>query len=262
VSEQPVPVQQTTEGQYLSRAYNTKERFCSFWHQFDETLSLEPRTVLEVGPGAGLVTDWLRRSGIEVITLDLDPALEPDVQGSVTKLPFEDGSFDVVLCCEVLEHLPFDDSRRAMSEIARVSHKAAVISVPDQRPWIGLAYPLYFGIYAAELRQRLVGRGKLGVARMVLRREVRLRDVLFLAVVPARWGFGDKTWEARRPPVPHDWLELEFAGEHHWEIGVAGYPLDRFTEALSAAGLRVAREFRVPENPWHHFFVLRSTCVR
>jgi SAM-dependent methyltransferase len=251
------PPQQRTWHQYGSRAYNTKERFCSFWHQLDETLSLEPKTVLEVGPGDGLVTDCLRRAGIDVTTIDIDPAVEADVRGSVTRLPFEDRSFDVVLCCEVLEHLPFDDSRVAMAEIVRVSRAGAVISVPDNRPWVGIAYPLYFGIHVAELRQRLAGQGKLSVARLVLRREVRLRDALFLAIVPESWGFGGRTWEAPRPPVPHDWGDHEFDGEHHWEIGVAGYPLERFTEALSEAGFRLAREFRVPENPWHHFFVLR-----
>ena len=65
---------QTPPHHYWSRAYNTKERFCSFWHQLDETLGLEPRSVLEVGPGSGLVTDWLLRADIQVTTLDVDTA--------------------------------------------------------------------------------------------------------------------------------------------------------------------------------------------
>jgi 2-polyprenyl-3-methyl-5-hydroxy-6-metoxy-1,4-benzoquinol methylase len=113
----PESAQRTTEGHHRSRAYNTKERFCSFWHQLDETLSFEPDTVLEIGPGDGLVTNQLRRAGLEVTTLDLDPALNPDVVGSASELPFADRSFDVVVCCEVLEHLPFDESRQAMAQI-------------------------------------------------------------------------------------------------------------------------------------------------
>jgi SAM-dependent methyltransferase len=252
-----VPRQRTTKGQYSSRAYNTKERFCSFWHQLDETLSLDPRTVLEIGPGEGLVSDWLRRAGVDVTTVDIDPALSPDILGSATELPFENRSFDVVVCCEVLEHLPFEQSRRAMSEVARVSRTGAVISVPDNRPWVGVASPLYFGIYAGDLRRQLVGEGKLAVIRKVLRGEARLRDAIFVALVPDSWGYGGKTWEARRPPVPHRWVDHEFDGEHHWELGVAGYPVELFAGALSEAGLRVVRDFRVPENPWHHFFVVR-----
>jgi SAM-dependent methyltransferase len=253
-----VPAQRTTEGHHRSRAYNTKERFCSFWHQLDETLSFRPFTVLEVGPGDGLVTQQLRRAGLEVTTLDLDPALNPDVVGSATELPFADGSFDVVICCEVLEHLPFEESRLAMAEIARVSRAGSVISVPDNRPWVGMASPLYFGIYARELRKRLIGSGKLAVIRKLLRREVRLRDALFVAIVPDVWGYGGKTWEAHRPPVPHRSVEHEFDGEHYWEIGVAGFPPERFTDALAESGLRLMRDFRVPENPWHHFFIVGS----
>ena len=40
------------------------------------------------------------------------------VQGSVYKLPFEDNSFDLIFCSEVLEHL--DDYHLALDEIHRV----------------------------------------------------------------------------------------------------------------------------------------------
>ncbi len=46
----------------------------------------------------------------------------------VTKLPFADRSFQVVLCAEVLEHIP--EVEQAASEIERVAEKAVVIGVP------------------------------------------------------------------------------------------------------------------------------------
>ena len=45
------------------------------------------------------------------------------VAGSVVDLPFPDRSFDVVGCFEVLEHLPGDLPRRALSELARVARQ-------------------------------------------------------------------------------------------------------------------------------------------
>src|SRR5258706_10905902 len=126
---------------YYSRAYNTKERTCSFWHQVDEVLELDAQKVLEVGPGSGFVTEWLRRAGVEVKTLDLDPELKPDLVGSVTEIPLEDDAADAVVCCQVLEHLPFEQLAPALSEMGRVTRRAAVISLPDVRPWVGLAYP-------------------------------------------------------------------------------------------------------------------------
>lgn len=41
-----------------------------------------------------------------------------DVKADITNLPFEDGSFDVVFCNHVLEHIP--DDTKAMQELYRV----------------------------------------------------------------------------------------------------------------------------------------------
>src|SRR5262249_34963101 len=151
--------QRATGEHYWSRDYNSKERFCSFWHQVDETLSLEPETVLEVGPGSGIVTYCLRHAGIQMTTVDLDAELGPDVVGSVTQLPLADGSFDAVLCCEVLEHLPWEEAEAALGELARVTRKGVVLSLPDVTPWMGKSYPLYFGLYAERARAEL-GEGR------------------------------------------------------------------------------------------------------
>jgi ubiquinone/menaquinone biosynthesis C-methylase UbiE len=45
---------------------------------------------------------------------------------------------------------------------------------------------------------------------------------------------------------------------HHWEIGVDGYPLQRIRRCMADAGLRIEREFRFVENPYHHFFVMQK----
>ncbi len=246
---------QVAAGHYASREYNTKERFCSFWHQLDETLSLTPRTVLEVGPGAGLVTDWLRRAGLEITTVDIDPDVRPDVAASVTELPFDAASFDAVLCCEVLEHLPWEDAEQALAELRRVTRSGVIVSVPDDTPWVGKAYPLYFGLYAARLRRELPA-GRVRPLLAAARGRARWRDALWVALVPPTWGLGTGTL-ALRPPVPHEPWRHEFDGEHYWELGTEGYPVERFTAAARAAGFQVDRDFRVPENPWHHFFTLR-----
>ena len=51
-----------------------------------------------------------------------------------------------------------------------------------------------------------------------------------------------------------------FNGEHYWEINKAGYPLKRVSDALlSAAPVELTRTFRVPDFPYHRFFVFRKT---
>jgi 2-polyprenyl-3-methyl-5-hydroxy-6-metoxy-1,4-benzoquinol methylase len=55
------------------------------------------------------------------------------VQGSALTLPFADDTFDLVLCIEVLEHLPSPE--QALREIARVASGAVVLSVPWEPVW-------------------------------------------------------------------------------------------------------------------------------
>lgn len=52
------------------------------------------------------------------------------VQGNVTALTMPDNSFDIVVCAEVLEHIPAEFLVRACKEIARVSKKWVLIGVP------------------------------------------------------------------------------------------------------------------------------------
>jgi len=111
--------------------YDTKERFCSYWHQIQEILSLNPKNTLEIGIGNGFVSKYLKQRGFNVITLDIDRRLNPDIAGSVLNIPFSDETFEVVACYELLEHLPYENFKRAMSEIFRVSSSHALLSLPD-----------------------------------------------------------------------------------------------------------------------------------
>lgn len=106
-----------------------------------------PASVLEVGCGEGrlaqhLVTSAPRPDRFVVTDMDLvclapglDPLLEAR-QASVYDLPFEDGAFDLVVCCEVLEHL--DDPGRGLAEVARVARRAALVSTPREPLWRAL----------------------------------------------------------------------------------------------------------------------------
>lgn len=54
-------------------------------------------------------------------------------QASIYALPYPDAHFDLVLACEVLEHL--EDPRLAMIELARVAKHAIIISTPREPLW-------------------------------------------------------------------------------------------------------------------------------
>lgn len=55
--------------------------------------------------------------------------------GDIGELPFEDDSFDLVLCLEVLEHIP--EPGPVLAELSRVCRGDIVLSVPSE-PWFRL----------------------------------------------------------------------------------------------------------------------------
>lgn len=121
---------------YFSSNYNDKKRWMSYWYQAREVLQFNPADILIVGKGDGLISEYFKLRGLKTITLDIDKSLNPDVVASVLNMPFSDGEFDAVLCAEVLEHLPFGDFNKALSEIKRVTRSGAVISLPHFGPAI------------------------------------------------------------------------------------------------------------------------------
>jgi SAM-dependent methyltransferase len=80
---------------------------------------------LDVATGGGHVARRLREAGCEVVTVDPAPGMKPDVVGRAEHLPFDDGSFDVVVCRIAAHH--FADVEAAVAEMARVSERLLVI---------------------------------------------------------------------------------------------------------------------------------------
>jgi ubiquinone/menaquinone biosynthesis C-methylase UbiE len=119
---------------YFSTSYDTKERFISYWHQINEITKLKVSNCLEVGVGNGFVSRYLITRGVNVITLDVNPNLDSNIIGTVLSIPFVHRSFDIVSCCEVLEHLPYHYFPQALKELHRVSRRYVILSLPDHTP--------------------------------------------------------------------------------------------------------------------------------
>lgn len=126
---------------YSDKFYDHKARWIHYFHQIravaDEVRTsggdLEKWSVLEIGPSHGLVTEYLRKFGVKVTTLDYKAEYKPDVVGDVRVLPFPDNTFDMAIACEVLEHMPFEDTLKALGEMRRVARRTVLVSVPDAR---------------------------------------------------------------------------------------------------------------------------------
>jgi ubiquinone/menaquinone biosynthesis C-methylase UbiE len=135
-------IQVSSEAHYDALAYLSPQRMASIAYQFRLAAKHFPNSsVLEVGIGAGLSTALLRQSGHRVTTVDVDARLRPDRLGSITALPCSDEEFDTCLCCQVLEHLPWQSVKLALNELYRVATLGSVISVPTNQPtWLIMKY--------------------------------------------------------------------------------------------------------------------------
>ena len=102
--------------------------------------------LLDVGVGAGQFLNMLARSGkfrsivgIDKVRFGKYIELEPNMsrlQGDIANLQFEDDSFDVVTCMEVLEHVPNEVFVAGLAELRRVCRGQLIMSLPfcEQEP--------------------------------------------------------------------------------------------------------------------------------
>lgn len=88
--------------------------------------------LLDIGCGGGVLTEEFARMGCQAAGIDISPrsiavaqahaaqsGLSIDYRtGEATSLPFEDGSFEAVSCCDMLEHVA--DWEQVIAESARV----------------------------------------------------------------------------------------------------------------------------------------------
>ena len=107
-------------------------------------------SVLDVGCGEGIGTTRMAGVLTEASVVGLDvahPGLLAEwktrrherlefVAGSAYDLPFGDDSFDLVAAIEVFEHLVRPE--RALAEMARVSRRGILLSVPWEPVWRGM----------------------------------------------------------------------------------------------------------------------------
>lgn len=115
-------------------------RFGYFVEVIEDRLKIDPKDkqALDVGCGGGLLAEEFARLGCHVTGIDpselsLAVARAHAVQeglaieyreGVGENLPFADAYFDIVYCCDVLEHV--NDLEAVISEIARVLKKDGV----------------------------------------------------------------------------------------------------------------------------------------
>lgn len=120
--------------------YDVGRRMEVLVNDFLGEVALEGKLVLDGGCGTGRATAALAARGAKVVPLDLGFRLASyvkarypsrPVNGNLLSLPFADGSFDVVVSSEAIEHTP--DPGAAVAELCRVLKPGGhlVLSTPN-----------------------------------------------------------------------------------------------------------------------------------
>jgi hypothetical protein len=131
---------QVDKEHYSFRNYSSERRFISYYHQVNNVMRFVEqngaKTILIAGKGDGIVEKILQTYSdllglnLTITTFDFAEDLQPDIIGDLIELEkIITKKFDIILCCQVLEHIPLKESLDILSQMKRVS-SFVIISVP------------------------------------------------------------------------------------------------------------------------------------
>lgn len=138
---------------YLTDEYFTYTQLWSYAEQIYHINVLKPNNMLEIGIGNGFVSTFLKQNGITVTTVDINRNLKPDIILSVDKISeyFKNSTFELISCCEVLEHMPFEHFEKIIKDLSKIGKKlfltlpmhnrqygiGGYIQIPMFNTWLG-----------------------------------------------------------------------------------------------------------------------------
>jgi 2-polyprenyl-3-methyl-5-hydroxy-6-metoxy-1,4-benzoquinol methylase len=127
-------------------SYNDPDHSRRFTLMADILEELAFNSILDVGCGKGILVKKLTKRGYDVKGTEVSEyvirnylsELHSDRiinQASLRNLPFDNNSFDIVFCSDVLEHVPFFDVKQSISELVRVVNGIIVATINIDNPY-------------------------------------------------------------------------------------------------------------------------------
>jgi SAM-dependent methyltransferase len=107
--------------------YKDRESKAYFvWNKYKDILEGK---ILDVGADKCYIKKYLCKRNTSYTGIGLGKDIDININLEKEKIPFDNDSFDCVLCLDVLEHL--DNLHDVFDEICRVSKKYIIISLPN-----------------------------------------------------------------------------------------------------------------------------------
>lgn len=227
------------------KRYNDKKKviyktFYSHLLQIYLSIKLNAKDILEIGKGYGFVSSVLSQY-CNLTTLDFKEDFNPDILLDITKLKqldtLKDNEYDLILICEVLEHIPYEEIDGILQILKRKTRKYVVISVPNQSKYCNITLFRYgLNKTGFKIIKHFLDLFSVKVGNIISRLDYKLRK-----------KHKKFTFKGYRKDNPR----------HYWELGIDKYDIYLFKKLLRKYFVIIYEE-RIKEHPFHHFFILKK----
>jgi ubiquinone/menaquinone biosynthesis C-methylase UbiE len=175
----------------VSNQYDTERRLEIVFDELLADASLNGLSVLDVGAGSGRFSMRAASRGARVTSLDIglkllqytrDRCATRPVAADACAIPFETGSFDLVISSECIEHTL--DPERAFAEIHRVTRPGGrlIVTVPNQIWHFAVTFATIFKLRPFEGYEHWMGWGQM--KRLLGRLDVEVEAMKGFHMVP------------------------------------------------------------------------------
>ena len=159
---------QVSKDNYAFDRYVLQDRWLSYYYQIKEATSLMEgeicQSYLIIGAGDSIVPDVIKRVVLNTIggvdeeqilvdTFDFDSSLLPTYEGDLREIArIVKKKYDCIICCQVLEHLPYDQFEGILRQLKGICNRRFILSLPQHRlpfvidvetPWFRKALRCY-----------------------------------------------------------------------------------------------------------------------
>jgi 2-polyprenyl-3-methyl-5-hydroxy-6-metoxy-1,4-benzoquinol methylase len=115
--------------------WSYKHTFIAKMKYINNLLSKVPKgcRILDVGCGQGLLVKEFKRKGYDIVGIDKFYSNEYVIKEDIFDNSFEDNSFDLILCLDVIEHFNFDFQEKLIQELTRILKPKGklIFSIPN-----------------------------------------------------------------------------------------------------------------------------------
>jgi GT2 family glycosyltransferase len=142
----------------LRASFDQFARYVYLWRIRKDCFGPEPLRILDVGDPFGTIAPLFPDDTTVSIDVYADSPHRDHhtpLIGSGFALPFADGSFDIVACHDVFEHLPADGRNAFVAEMLRVSRGPVLVLAPFADPRVARSELLVNGYFTARVGHSL-----------------------------------------------------------------------------------------------------------